>query len=84
MMSFRFTVSLFEADRDAGSPDAADITLAVIMLLALAWLLTHDGCAHPIGNTIALAVYVASGVLLALPWAIEKLEPYLTESEDQQ
>lgn len=54
------------------------------MLLALAWLLTHDGCAHPIGNTIALAVYVASGVLLTLPWAIEKLEPYLTESEDQQ
>ena len=60
------------------------ITLAIIMLLALAWLLTHDGCAHPIGNTIALAVYVASGVLLALPWAMEKLEPYLTESEDQQ
>lgn len=25
-MSFRFTVSLFEADQDAGSPDAADIT----------------------------------------------------------
>lgn len=60
------------------------ITLAVIMLLALAWLLTHEGCSHPIGNTIALAVYVASGVLLALPWAMEKLEPYLTESEDQQ
>lgn len=54
------------------------ITLAVIMLLA------HEGCSHPIGNTIALAVYVASGVLLALPWAMEKLEPYLTESEDQQ
>lgn len=36
------------------------------------------------GEIIALAVYVASGVLLALPWAIEKLEPYLTESEDQQ
>ena len=54
------------------------ITLAVI------WLLTHEGCSHPIGNTIALAVYVASGVLLALPWAMEKLEPYLTESEDQQ
>ena len=50
------------------------ITLAVIMLLALAWLLTHEGCSHPIG----------SGVLLALPWAMEKLEPYLTESEDQQ
>ena len=60
------------------------ITLAVIMLLALAWLLTHEGCSNPIGNTIALAVYVASGVLLALPWAMEKLEPYLTESEDQQ
>ena len=60
--------------------DGEIIALAIIMLLALAWLLTHDGCAH----TIALAVYVASGVLLALPWAIEKLEPYLTESEDQQ
>lgn len=60
------------------------IALAIIMLLALAWLLTHDGCAHPIGNTIALAIYLGSGVLLALPWAIEKLEPYLTESEDQQ
>lgn len=60
------------------------ITLAVIMLLALAWLLNHEGCSHPIGNTIALAIYLGSGVLLALPWAMEKLEPYLTESEDQQ
>ena len=54
------------------------------MLLALAWLLTHEGCSHPIGNTIALTIYLGSGVLLALPWAMEKLEPYLTESEDQQ
>lgn len=54
------------------------ITLAIIMLL------THEGCSHPIGNTIALTIYLGSGVLLALPWAIEKLEPYLTESEDQQ
>lgn len=60
------------------------ITLAVIMLLALAWLLTHEGCSPPIGNTIALTIYLGSGVLLALPWAMEKLEPYLTESEDQQ
>lgn len=60
------------------------ITLAVIMLLSLAWLLTHEGCSHPIGNTIALTIYLGSGVLLALPWAIEKLEPYLTEREDQQ
>ena len=60
------------------------ITLAVIMLLALAWLLTHEGCSHPIGNTIALTIYLGSRVLLALPWAMEKLEPYLTESEDQQ
>lgn len=60
------------------------ITLAVIMLLALAWLLTHEGCSHPIGNTIVLTIYLGSGVLLALPWAMEKLEPYLTESEDQQ
>ena len=64
--------------------DGEIIALAIIMLLALAWLLTHEGCSHPIGNTIALTIYLGSGVLLALTWAIEKLEPYLTESEDQQ
>lgn len=73
-----------DANPEAKKHNGETIALAIIMLLALAWLLTHDGCAHPIGNTIALAVYVASGVLLTLPWAIEKLEPYLTESEDQQ
>lgn len=64
--------------------DDHPVVFAIVMLLSLAWLLTHEGCSHPIGNTIALIIYVASGVLLALPWAIEKLEPYLTEREDQQ
>lgn len=55
------------------------ITLAIVMLLSLAWLLTHDGCLHPIGNMIALVVYVASGTLLVLPKAVEWFERYLPD-----
>lgn len=58
--------------------------LSVCCLASIVWLLTHDGCLHPIGNTIALIVYVASGTLLALPWTISKLEPYLTEGDNDE
>lgn len=58
------------------------IALAGILLVSLFWLLTHDGCAHPIGNTIATLAYVASGVMLATPWLMGKLMPYLTEDGD--
>lgn len=58
--------------------------LAAVTLLALAWLLTHDGCMHPVGNTIALIVYVGCGAALATPWAVQKLEPYLTDDEQEE
>ncbi|KFI50048.1 hypothetical protein [Bifidobacterium biavatii] len=32
------------------------LTLLLILATALIWLLTHEGCAHPIGNTIAWLV----------------------------
>lgn len=39
----------------------------LVMLLAFAWLMTHDGCAHPVGNVLALVVFVAAGTSLLLP-----------------
>ena len=60
------------------------IMIAAVTLLALAWLLTHDGCMHPVGNTIALIVYVGFGAALATPWAVQKLEPYLTDDEQEE
>ncbi|KFI49929.1 hypothetical protein [Bifidobacterium biavatii] len=41
--------------------------LAISALAALAWLLTHTGCAHPITNLLALAAYTIAGSLLLLP-----------------
>ncbi|PLS24243.1 hypothetical protein BLI708_08465 [Bifidobacterium imperatoris] len=60
------------------------IALAAATLLALAWLLTHDGCMHPLGNTIALIIYAGCGAALATPWAVRKLGPYLTEDDEQE
>lgn len=57
------------------------IILTVAIVLSVWWLLTHMGCAHPIGNLIAVIVYLFSATMLALPWVMRKLEPYLTEEE---
>lgn len=58
--------------------------LVVVALLALAWLLTHEGCAHPIGNGIALVALVASLVTLLAPpfgvWVARHVD--LPERED--
>ena len=58
--------------------------LIVVALLALGWLLTHEGCAHPIGNTIALVVLVASLFPLLAPpfgvWVVRHID--LPERED--
>lgn len=43
------------------------IALAAVCMLAAVWLLTHDGCAHPLGNSLALLAYVVSGVSLLMP-----------------
>lgn len=54
-------------------------TKTLVMLLAFAWLMTHDGCAHPMGNVLALVVFVATGTSLLLPravdWAERNLNP---------
>ena len=42
-------------------------TKTLVMPLAFAWLMTHDGCAHPVGNVLALVVFVAAGTSLLLP-----------------
>lgn len=60
------------------------ILLAATATAALAWLLTHDGCAHPLGNTIALIAYVSAATTLLLPWALRKLAPYLTQDTDEE
>ncbi|MBW3093378.1 hypothetical protein KIH79_10695 [Bifidobacterium sp. 82T10] len=48
----------------------AKLLLAIGALAALAWLLTHTGCAHPIANLLALAAYTIAGSLLLLPDAL--------------
>lgn len=47
----------------------AGAALTLACALAALWLLTHDGCAHPLGNALALAVYIATGLALLLPRA---------------
>lgn len=46
----------------------------LVMLLAFAWLMTHDGCAHPMGNVLALVVFVSAGTSLLLPRAVDWVE----------
>jgi CHASE2 domain-containing sensor protein len=48
----------------------AAIILTAICLASACWLLTHEGWAHPIGNTIALMLYAASGCRLLHPKAL--------------
>ena len=54
-------------------------TKTLVMLLAFAWLMTHDGCADPMGNVLVLVVFVAAGTSLLLPkavdWAERNLNP---------
>lgn len=51
----------------------------LVMLLAFAWLMTHDGCAHPVGNALALVLFLAAGTSLLLPHAVEWAERNLTQ-----
>lgn len=44
--------------------------LAISALAALAWLIAHTGCTHPIANLLALAAYTIAGSLLLLPNAL--------------
>lgn len=64
------TTTLRHANKTGVTPIIGRLLLAAVCLASMAWLLTHDGCAHPIGNTLALIAYVASGTVLLLPHAI--------------
>ena len=59
--------------------------LIVVALLALVWLLTHEGCAHPIGNGVALVALVGSLTPLLAPpfgvWVARHVD--LPEREDR-
>jgi hypothetical protein len=49
---------------------ALTLMLTAICLASAVWLLTHEGWAHPIGNTIAPMLYAASGCRLLQPKAL--------------
>lgn len=54
-------------------------TLSVMVsVVSFCWLMTHDACMHPLGNTLALAAFLASGVGLLLPrvlaWTLDALD----------
>ncbi len=42
---------------------------ALVTLLAFAWLMTHDGCAHLVGNMLSMIAFLAAGTSL-LPRAV--------------
>lgn len=50
----------------------------VALVVSFCWLVTHDACMHPLGNTLALAAFLASGVGLLLPrvlaWTLDALD----------
>lgn len=58
------------------------LALAVVCLGSLGWLLTHMGCAHPLGNLVALILYVASGLMLLLPKLLDWAERSLDFTEE--
>lgn len=43
----------------------AGVLLLATVLLAVLWLFTHEGCAHPVGNTVA-----AIHVFLVAPFTV--------------
>ena len=54
-------------------------TLSVMVsVVSFCWLVTHDACMHPLGNTMALIAFLASGVGLLLPrvlaWTLDALD----------
>lgn len=51
----------------------------LVMMLAFAWLMTHDGCAHPVGNVLAMIVFLTVGTSLLLPHAVDWAERNLPQ-----
>lgn len=53
------------------------LLLMVVFIVSTVWLFSHQGCAHPVGNTLAAVGYVASGTVLLLPVACALLTRHL-------
>ena len=58
-------------------PYLTGLTLLLAFIGAAGWLFAHQGCAHPVGNLIAFAMLVGSGMLLLLPVAYARLAPLI-------
>ena len=56
--------------------------LGVLCVAALGWLLTHDGCAHPIGHLLAMIVLVGAGTILLLPAALRLMAGVMADSDE--
>lgn len=61
---------------------ACGLGLGVSCVVSLGWLLTHDGCAHPIGNLLALLVLVGAGTILLLPAALRLMAGVMADSDE--
>lgn len=56
-------------------PYLTGLTLLLMFAGSVGWLFTHQGCAHPVGNLIAVMIMVGAGTLLLLPIAYARLAP---------
>jgi len=65
-------------DNNRPSTGPLKALLALAAVCAFVWLMTHDACMHPLGNTMALIAFLASGVGLLLPrvlaWTLDALD----------
>ena len=64
-----------DTNRPSGHPVKAMLALAAVC--AFVWLMTHDACSHPVGNTMAMIVLVGASVILVLPHAVDWACRYL-------
>lgn len=71
-----------DTNRPSGHPVKAMLALAAIC--AFVWLMTHDACAHPMGNLLAMAVLTASAVRLLLPYAAALADRYLDVPDENE
>lgn len=51
-------------------PYLTRLTAIILLILALAWLFTHEACRHPLGNLAAFAIMIATPILYCstYPW----------------
>lgn len=64
-----FTVTRTPQVESAGYPCLFALTLAGlgVTVRALAWILSHDGCSHPVGAVVAVLALAGCGVFAFAP-----------------